>query len=410
MQIDFSNLPKHITEAFHFMYNKTIDNSVRYVILKGGRGSGKSRNVVPKLIKDTFYNSSKPNILVVQKTFASIKDASYENIVQSVDRLGLSDAFYVTESPMRVRNNFTKARFIFRGLDKPEKLKSIEGVGAVIIEEADLLTERDFEILDLSIRGADDIKIYLLFNPCAPTTFIKKEFIDKNRDDTFIHHSTYLDNPYLGKSFYAKMERLKEENPKMYEIDGLGNFGVVEGLIYSNFEVKTFDESALIDKPTFGLDWGWVHPATVIKSQLRGNTLYIVDEICESYLENDKLWQKIKAKGWKDELITADCAEPKSIATFAGYGAHIRGTNKKSATVVEQIKIMQGFKIVVHPRCKETIKELYSYKWKVDKNGDSIEKPVDVGDDCLDAVRYSINDVLSRSTKVQTGNSFSLWG
>ncbi|MCP4991717.1 MAG: PBSX family phage terminase large subunit, partial [Colwellia sp.] len=116
------------------------------------------------------------------------------------------------------------------------------------------------------------------------------------------------------------------------------------------------------------------------------------------------------AKGWKDELLTADCAEPKSIATFASYGAHIRGTNKKSATVVEQIKIMQGFKIVVHPRCKETIKELYSYKWKVDKNGDSIEKPIDVGDDCLDAVRYSINDVLSRSMKVETGNSFSLWG
>jgi len=410
MIVDFSNLPKHITKAFHFLYNGNIPDHIRYVILMGGRGSGKSRNLPPKPIKNTFKPSKKANILVVQKTFASIKDASYENIVQSIERLGLTNCFTITKSPMQIVNNLTGAKFLFRGLDNPEKLKSIEGVGTVIIEEADLLTERDFEILDLSIRGADDIKIYLLFNPCAPTTFIKKEFIDKERDDTYIHHSTYLDNPYLGKSFYAKMERLKVENPKMYEIDGLGNFGVVEGLIYSNFAIEAFDEDAIIDKPTFGLDWGWVHPATVIKTQLRDNTLYVVDEICESYLENDKLWGKIKAKGWDNELLNADCAEPKSIATFAGYGAKIRGTNKKSATVVEQIKIMQGFKIVVHPRCKNVIKELYSYKWKVDKNGDSIEKPVDVGDDCLDAMRYSINDILSRSSKVETGNSFSLWG
>ena len=408
MQVDFSNLPKHITSAFHFMYNGSIPSHIRYVILKGGRGSGKSRNVVPKFIKDTFYKSLKPNILVVQKTFASIKDASYENIVQSIERLGLTDCFTITKSPMQIVNNLTGAKFIFRGLDKPEKLKSIEGVGKVLIEEADLLTERDFEILDLSIRGADDIKIYSLFNPCAPTTFIKKEFIDKPRDDTYIHHSTYLDNPYLGKSFYAKMERLKLENPKMYEIDGLGQFGVIEGLIYSNFEVKEFDEDDVCDKPRYGLDWGWVHPAAVIKTALKNETLYIIDEIYESYLENEKLYEKIKAKGWNNFLIYADCAEPKSIQTLNNLGCRLLPVNKKSAGVVEQIKQMQGFKIVVHPRCKNVITELYSYKWKTDKNGDSLEIPVDVGDDALDAIRYSLNDVLSVRFKPKSKKA-KLW-
>ena len=371
--------------------------------MKGGRGSGKSRNLPPKPIKDTFKKSKKPNILVVQKTFASIKDASYENIVQSVARLGLSDCFHITKSPMEVVNKYTGAKFVFRGLDKPDKLKSIEGIGTVIIEEADLLTERDFEILDLSIRGADNIKIYLLFNPCSPMTFIKKEFIDKDRDDTFIHHSTYLDNPHLGASFYAKMDRLKEENPTMYAIDGLGNFGVVEGLIFSGFEVKEFDEDILSDKFRYGLDWGWVHPATVMKTALVNNTLYIIDEIYESYLENDKLYNKIVSKGWKNEHIQADSAEPKSIQTMRGLGLNkITPVNKKSATVVEQLKIMQGYKIIIHPRCKNTITEFYSYKWKTDKDGNSLEEPVKVGDDAIDAIRYSINDELAIISKPAT--------
>lgn len=402
MQVDFSNLPKHILPAFYHHYNGSIPEHIRYIIEKGGRGSGKSRNITPKLVKNSFNNSKKPHVLVVQKTFASIKDASYANLVDTVDRLGLRDCFDITKSPMQITNIYTGNKFIFRGLDKPEKLKSIEGVGTVLIEEADLLNERDFEILDLSIRGADDIKIYMLFNPCAPTTFIKKEFIDKNRDDTFVHHSTYLDNPHLGKSYYAKMERLKTENPKMYEIDGLGQFGVVEGLIYANFEVETFNEDSVCDKPRYGLDWGWVHPAAVVKIAVKNNVIYVIDEICESYLENEKLYEKIKQKGWGNELMFADCAEPKSIETLNRLGARLRPVNKKRANVVEQIKMLQGYKIKVHPRCKNLITELYSYKWKTDKNGDSVETPVDVGDDLLDALRYAMNDLLIVSHSFKT--------
>ena len=395
MQIDFSNLPKHITSAFHFLYNGSIPASIRYIILKGGRGSGKSRNLPPAHIKKTFYKSKKPNILVVQKTFASIKDASYENIVQSIERLGLTNCFTITKSPMLIVNNITGAKFLFRGLDNPEKLKSIEGVGTVLIEEADLLTERDFEVLDLSIRGADDIQIYLLFNPCSPMTFIKKEFIDKKRDDTYIHHSTYLDNPYLGKSFYAKMDRLKIENPKMYEIDGLGQFGVIEGLIFDNFEVKEFDESILCDKWKYGLDWGWVHPATVSKTAFVNNTWYISDEICESYLENEQLYSRIQGKGWDKELIFADSAEPKSIQTLNNLGAKLVPVDKKTTTVIEQIKIMQGWKIIIHPRCKNMIREFYSYKWRTDKDGNSMEEPIKINDDGIDSGRYSQNEELT---------------
>ena len=409
MKIDFSNLPRHITPAFHFLYNNTIPEHIRYVIMKGGRGSGKSRNLPPKPIKDTFKKSKKPNTLVVQKTFASIKDASYENIVQSVDRLGLSDCFHITTSPMEVVNKYTGAKFVFRGLDKPDKLKSIEGIGTVIIEEADLLTERDFEILDLSIRGADNIKIYLLFNPCSPMTFIKKEFIDKERNDTFVHHSTYLDNPHLGSSFYAKMERLKAENPTMYAIDGLGNFGVVEGLIFNNFKVEEFDESILTEKFRYGLDWGWVHPASVAKTALVGNTLYVIDEIYESYLENEQLYNEIVKKGWNNEFIYADCAEPKSIQTMKSLGLRkLNPVNKKSAGVVEQLKQMQTYNIIIHPRCKNIITEFYSYKWKADKDGNSMEEPVKIGDDGIDSIRYSLNDVLSVRFKAKSKKA-KLW-
>lgn len=392
MIVDLSALSKWVFPVFRFAF-KPIPQ--RYIVASGGRGSGKSFHLCGL---NSVYKSFKidGNILVVQKTYSNIKDATFANITGAISALGLTEQFNILKSPFEITNKLNGNKILFRGLDNAEKLKSIERIRTVIIEEADQLTQRDFEVLDLSIRGSDDINIFLLFNPVSPFCFIKTEYMDKNREDTLLHHSTYEDNPYLGKSFYAEMERLKKENYGRYKIDGLGEFGTPEGLVFPNFEIRDFDYSQfdLFE----GIDWGWTHPFFHLKVAVseREKIIYVCEEFAGSQIPDEQIISHLKSNS--KGLIYADSAEAKTIANYKSKGINIKAVDKSKMTVEEQIRVLQGYKIVSHSQCKLFNTQAYLYKYPDNGLKDT---PVKMNDDGYDCLRYALFSWFTPVSKIK---------
>ena len=418
---------EHVPSHFEYLHKNL--KAFRYLVLMGGRSSMKSWSIATLVIARAVSQSSCDQV-VFQHDITHAREGTHKLLTETIKRLGFSHLFQFTEATtgsLTITNTINGNKIIFREFKKEDKVKGLESYRHVWIDEADQMTESAFNKLNDTLRTYKDTTLALTFNPVSPFCWIKTRFVDKAMSEEFsinnpinryhnvkgfkelpeglwgnrkrrilIHWSSYLQNQFLSDEWFEERDTLFNEKEAYWRINEMGYFGTPEGLIFSGFEVKEFDEEMLSDKLRYGLDWGWVHPATVMKTALVNNTLYIIDEIYESYLENEKLYDKIVLKGWDDEHIQADSAEPKSIQTMKRLGLRkITPVNKKSASVVEQLKIMQGYKIVIHPRCKNTITEFYSYKWKTDKDRNSMEEPVKVGDDAIDAVRYSLNDVLT---------------
>jgi phage terminase large subunit len=174
----------------------------------------------------------------------------------------------------------TGQKILFRGFDDVLKLASTTVEKGYLcwvwIEEAyEIESEADFEKLDLSVpRGTVPAPLFkqttLTFNPWSEKHWLKKRFFDSERPDVDSYSTNYLINEFLDETDRAVFERLKEENPRRYAVSGLGEWGIADGLVYENWEVKEFDPAEL-GKETkeewqyasfFGLDYGYTNDPT----------------------------------------------------------------------------------------------------------------------------------------------------
>jgi phage terminase large subunit len=285
----------------------------------------------------------------------------------------------------------------------------------VWVEEAfELESEADFEKLDLSVpRGNVPEHLFkqttLTFNPWSERHWLKKRFFDKEADNVDSFSTNYLINEFLDETDRAVFERLKEENPRRYAVSGLGEWGIAEGLIYENWEVKAFDPSELgksEDKEKderwqyrsfFGLDYGYTNDPTafiVFAANPLKKQIWIYDEHYQVKMLNDDIAKMIISKGYAKERIRADAAEPKSNDDLHRLGvSRIAPSVKGKDSIINGITAIQEFKIYVHPSCKNTIAELSSYTWKKDKNDNGINQPEDRNNHLMDAMRYAFYDV-----------------
>lgn len=384
----------------------------RYRVCKGSRASKKSKttalNFIYRLMK---YPGA--NLLVVRKVFRTLKDSAYTDLRWAIRQLQVDDYWDYKESPLELIYKPTGQKVLFRGLDEPMKLTSITvDVGSLcwcwIEESYEITKESDFNMLDESIRGqvnGDLFKqITLTLNPWNEGHWIKKRFFDAEPcDDILAKTTNYLCNEFLDESDLRLFERMKAENPRRYRVAGLGEWGISEGLIYENWEEKEFDWKELLEKrknvqTLFGLDFGYTNdPAAFFCGiiDIEQKELYVFDEIYEKALQNTVIYQKIEAKGFKKEVITADSAEPKSIDHLKSLGLYrIKGSKKGKDSINAGIQFIQEFKIIIHPRCNNFLTEISNYCWDKDKFGKPINKPIDDFNHLMDAMRYALEDCM----------------
>lgn len=398
------NLPQIVGKGYATYWNY----KGRYRVVKGGRGSKKSTTTALWII----YNMMKyplANTLIIRRVFNTHKDSTYTQLKWASNVLKVSHLWKFSKSPLEATYIPTGQKILFRGLDDPMSITSITVEHGHLcwcwFEEAfQVMNEDDFNKVDMSIRGELPKgyfkQITLSFNPWSEKHWLKKRFFDAEDEDVLAITTNYACNEFLGEDDKKLFEKMKINNPRRYNIEGLGNWGIAEGLIYNNFEELDFDIEEIKKreniKSAFGLDFGYTNDATAFICSLidlDNMEIFIFDEHYQKAMSNKMIADMIKYKGYAKERIVGDSSEPKSIDDIKRQGIYrIKGARKGKDSILNGIQYIQDFKIYVHPKCENTLIELSNYVWDT-KEGNVINKPIDDYNHLMDALRYSLEDI-----------------
>ncbi|CAG7592155.1 hypothetical protein PEPTYR26121_01506 [Peptoniphilus tyrrelliae] len=392
----------------------------RYRVVKGSRASKKSTTTALNMIYRimTYPNS---NGLVIRKVFRTIKDSCFSQLKWAIHRLKVDKYWKATNSPLELTYLPTGQKILFRGLDDPLKVTSVAvdkgSLCFLWIEEAyEIMNEDDFNMLDESIRGQvpDGLfkQITLTLNPWNDRHWIKKRFFDTEDKDILAITTNYKCNEWLDESDLKVFETMKIHNPKRYRVAGLGEWGVVDGLVYENVREDRFNKEDVIRnnpdiKPVFGLDFGYTNDPTALFCgllDLENYKIYVFDELYEKGLSNKNIYKEIEKMGYRKEKIIADSAEPKSIDELKDLGLYrISPAKKGKDSILNGVQFIQNFEIIVHPRCVNFMTEITNYQWAKDKFNKAINEPIDDFNHLQDAMRYAI-EPYTRNRKLRTIN------
>jgi len=378
-------------EVFNPKYIDLLDNKSRYLILYGGAGAGKSYFAAQKILIRTLQEK-KSRILVVRKVARTLRNSSFLLLKDLISEWNLTNLFKINDVEMKIvcQNG---NQILFAGLDDPEKLKSIAGITSIWIEEATELSEDDFTQVDLRLRDPSEYhQVILTFNPVSALHWLKKRFFDTIDNRAEIRKTTYQDNKFIDQSYVEVLEGLETQNENLYKVYALGEWGTLSELIYTNWDVKEFETN--FDEVIAGVDFGFNNPSAVAYVGIKDNELYVFDEIYQSHLKNPELIELLKDKP-QASVYYPDLAEPDRIKELQEAGFSVGKTDKD---VIQGINFVKNFKIHIHPRCVNFIKEIQGYSYRKDKDGNVLEEPVKFNDHLMDAFRYAVYSHLKRGT------------
>lgn len=382
----------------------------RYRVCKGSRASKKSKTTALNYIT-RLMEYPQANLLCVRKTYRTLKDSCFTELKWAIHRLGVDAWWDIKESPLEMTYKPTGQKILFRGLDDPLKVTSITVEVGVLcwlwIEEAyEISSEADFDTLDESIRGEVPPGLFkqitLTFNPWNEHHWIKHRFFDAAPDPDILAMTTnYTCNEWLDAADKKVFETMKRNNPRRYRVAGLGDWGIVEGLVYENWEERLFSIDEVRKTPgiksAFGLDFGYTNDPTALFCGLidtSSKTLWVFDEIYKPGMSNEDIAAAVTEAGYAKERIRADSAEPKSIDRLYALGlAHIRRARKGKDSINNGIDFIQDYKIFIHPRCTNFLTEIGNYTWDTDtKTGKKLNRPIDDFNHLMDAMRYALEE------------------
>lgn len=389
-----------------------LNEQRRYILLYGGRDSAKSYFAAQKVLIDTMRKKYSRYILM-RKVYADIKDSQLQTIKDIIKAWGLQAYFKINENPIKITFIKNGNIIIARGLDKEAKTKSIKDPTGVWYEEANEISYNDFIKTTTSLRGGL-LQEIMTFNPELETEWINTRFfpakesyekedgkfhwVKSIKNDAVILHTTYKDNRYCIKQSADKLESLKtDKDYNYYKIYTLGLWGgTLEGVIFTGWEI-IYEMPERIKFVGYGIDWGYSNdPTAIIAVYIKDKELILKEVAYKTGMSNEDITKILKYRKVKpyDEIV-ADSAEPKSIAYIYEEGFNIEPSIKGPDSIKFGIDKMREYNIKVASGSRNIIFELKNYVWKMDKNGNSLNVPIDKNNHALDAVRYVVLNKLS---------------
>lgn len=410
------------TIKLNFKYPNKVFNKNIFEILEdysnftevhyGGGSSGKSHGVVQKVIIKSLKKWKHPRkVLWLRKVQATITDSLFEDVRSCLIDFKIWDLckWNKTDNKVVLPNG---AIFLFKGLDNPEKIKSIKAISDVVMEEASEFTLDDYTQLTLRLREKKHVQrqIFLMFNPVSKLNWVYKAFFEYSLplQDVLIRQSSYKDNKFLDEITKSNLEQLANRNPAYYKIYALGEFATLDKLIFPKYEKRVININEISHLPSyFGLDFGYINDPSAfvhVKVDLENKKLYIISEFVKKEMLNNEIADVIINLGFSKEVIVADCAEHKSIAEIRVKGVErIIPTTKGKDSVLVGIQFMSQFEIIIDERCFKTIEEFDNYTWTKDKKtGEYMNKPVDTYNHCIDAIRYAVSKLIFKNNDHNT--------
>lgn len=414
------------------LFAKKYNKLFRYVMsheyteytLTGGRGSCKS-SFISLCIIILIVMFPQFNALIIRKNANTLRTSVYEQIIWAIDRLGLRRRFKIPKSEtsalpiVYMRRNGTKQYIIFRGCDNPEKIKSIKIAqgyfGLIWFEEKTEFTPAEIQNVKVSaMRGGSKFYIFESYNPPSAKRHWCNTDARTPKKNRVVFHTTYLDIPreWLGEAILNEIEYTKNTNERAYRNIFLGEPTGTGLSVFENIELReiTDEEIEAFDYFYSGIDWGY-YPDPFAYSTSSYNaakqTLYIFDELYLSKRGNyeafNDLSKHMKARKMNiaADRITADSAEPKSIADFRQWGGNVRAAIKGIGSRDASFKWLQGLKrIVIDPvRCPRIADEFTLYEYEIDKRTGEIMSGYPDGqpDHGIDTIRYALETVWRHS-------------
>lgn len=384
---------------FSILFNYDNFTEVHY----GGGSSGKSHGVVQKVVLKALSDWKYPRkILWLRKVGVTIRDSILEDVKSCLIDFKVWQycLWNKTDNTIVLPNG---AVFMFKGMDDPEKIKSIKGISDVVMEEASEFNIDDYTQLTLRLREKKhkNKQIILMFNPVSKLNWVYKYFFTgEEHDNTLIRQSSYKDNKFLDEMTRYNLEDLANKNPAYYKIYALGEFATLDKRVFPKYDIEILNKDDLKHLPSlFGLDYGYINDPSAfihVKIDKKNKKLYILEEYVKTGMLNDEIANVIKQLGYSKERITADSAEKKSIAEMKRAGIErIKPSMKGADSIMSGIQYISQFDIIVDERCYKTIEELDNYTWKKDKQTDEYyNEPVDTYNHCIDSLRYAVEELM----------------
>lgn len=401
----------------------------RFYNLPGGRGSCKSSFVSLEIVDGIQSDpTGQSNAIVFRKVAGTMRDSVFSQIAWAIDMLGVSHLWKATVSPMMYEYRPTGAQILFRGLDDASKLKSIKprrGIFRFIwLEEFAELPGANFarNVLQSVMRGqGTNPQVFRSFNPPISKANWANQFVAEPDAQGITFHTTYKDIPaeWLGEAFIAEAERLEAVNEQAYRHEYLGEATGTGGEVFPNLEIREITDEEIEQMGYFyqGLDFGFaVDPAAFLRVSYdrKSDTVFFVDEIYKRHLSNKQLAEEIKKRRYdrggseyhspilggvyeEKQLITADCAEPKSIADVQAEGLKCIPCHKEPGCVSYRVKWLQHRRIVIDPkRTPEAYREFVNYSYATDKDGNFLSELPDKDNHTIDACAYALDRLIYR--------------
>ena len=420
-QIDIK-LKDCIIPAFFPLLEDILAHRHSRYILPGGRGSTKSSFLGGIAVPLVLVDNPKVNAVCFRKVGNTIQTSIFPQVVWGIYQLGLDPLFRIPKNySTPIEYLPTGQRIYFMGMDDPNKVKSIKMpkkdhyIGITWFEELDQFAgENELrKVTQSTKRGGDKFWDFRSFNPPISKNNWANELVEDYelypRKNTLILRSNYKQVPedWLGPEFLEEAEELKQKNPRAYEHEYLGIPVGTGGDVFPNVaECEITDEmiNNRFDNVYNGIDWGFaLDPFRFVRMHFDRNhlDLYIFAEHTAVKTRNEvvfhELYDELKLVK-REELVTADSAEPKSVADFRAYGGWVREVAKGPDSVRYGIKWLQGLNHIYidKRRCPETFKEFTQYEYEQDKDGNFISAYPDENNHSIDATRYAMEKYANK--------------
>ena len=404
------NIQQDVFTPKFFPMLHNYDN--RFEFYMGSAGSSKSYFITQKIILKALRTERR--VLVARRYGNTNRNSTFALFKQVLSSFSLLSHCKVTETDIKfvLPNN---SEIIFIGLDDEQKLLSLNNISDIFVEEIFEITRDTFEQLNLRMRGnAPQQQIFAAFNPISRNHWLH-DFCVVNTPESFVFiHSTYKDNPFLPQAYIDAIEELRTMNPQKFRIYGLGEWGIdSDGLVFTNWTVENFDPQELASKGyahRVGMDLGYVDPSTIIATLYdeANRTIYVYNEYYKSGAQLDELVKGMEDMKLKRTKIYCDSAEPRSIDFFRRNSFNVIASKKGKGSVDIGIAFIQNHRLIIHPSCKELLREIENYSYiKSKKTGEYTNDTTHEFSHSLDALRYAYSDIYSQN-KITTLNKAAL--
>lgn len=406
----------------HF-YDYIFDWDHYYYIICGGYGSSKSYNTALKILQK--ITREKRTVLVARAVAETHKDSTFALFSDIIN----SNAAYkkmarINKNPISI--HFTNgSKIIFKGMDNPEKLKSVHNVSIVWLEEATEISAEGFkEVVGRLRHPTQSLHIIITNNPVSKSSWVYKRFFINNDDiekpiinlddrelyekriikkeNTYYHHSVCTDNYFLPQSYIDQLDEMKKYDPDMYRIARQGKFGQTGLLVFPQFQVvpRKLMEDLIGNIPSrfkmdkYGMDFGFVESYNALIGLIvdtHKQDLYITSCYYARGKTDPETAREIA--DYMDVMIKADAAEPKTIRYYQQSGFNMRKTKKFNGSRAQYTKKIKRFRnIYCCADLKPVINELQELTYKKDKQGVMVEDQFNIDPHTLSAMWYALDD------------------